>query len=351
VARDVADDAIVSAVTPGLVNAHHHLYSTLARGMPAPPKVPANFRDILEQVWWRLDRALDLEMVRWSARLGAVEALEHGTTAIVDHHSSPNAIDGSLDVIAEACAEVGVRVSCCYEVTDRNGLDGAKAGLAENERFLRAGGTGFVGAHACFTLSDDTLEAVCGLATDLATGVHVHVAEAENDGDAGQRLDGRADKRWLLAHAVHLDRPLPGTVVHNPRSNLNNAVGYGRPARFDRVALGTDGIGSDLLEEFSLAFVLQRADDVTATPDQAWSWMTAARDLVPGVQDDVVTWSYEPIDPWHVAYTPGIRPVRVEVQGEVVLDEAGPTRVDAAEIRAGAREQARRLFQRMDELG
>ncbi|MEY2450926.1 MAG: hypothetical protein QOD92_500 [Acidimicrobiaceae bacterium] len=350
-AGDLADDSIVSAVTPGLVNAHHHLYSTLARGMPGPPKAPADFRDILEQIWWRLDRALDLEMIRSSALLGAVEALEHGTTAIIDHHSSPNAIDGSLDVIAEACAEVGVRVSCCYEVTDRNGVDGAKAGLAENERFLRAGGSGFVGAHACFTLSDDTLDAVCGLAADLAAGVHVHVAEDAIDGNAGDRLESRADEQWLLAHAVHLDRPLSGTVVHNPRSNLNNAVGYGRPARFDRVALGTDGIGSDLLEEFSLAFVLQRADDVQATPEQAWSWMTAGRDLMPAVNDDVVAWSYDPIDPWHVAYTPGIRPVRVEVQGEVVLDEAGPTRVDATEIRAHAREQARRLFRRMDELG
>ncbi|MBT8194703.1 MAG: amidohydrolase family protein, partial [Acidimicrobiia bacterium] len=100
----------MSATTPGLVCAHHHLYSVLARGMPPPPKVATNFQEILEQIWWRLDVALDLEMIRWSAMLGAVEALESGTTAIVDHHESPNAIEGSLDVIAEACAEVGVRV-------------------------------------------------------------------------------------------------------------------------------------------------------------------------------------------------------------------------------------------------
>ena len=111
-------------------------------GMPAPPRPPQGFLEILEIVWWRLDRALDLEMIRWSAMLGALEALESGTTAIIDHHSSPNAIEGSLDVIAEACAEVGVRVVCCYEVTDRNGADGAKAGLAENERFCGAGGRG-----------------------------------------------------------------------------------------------------------------------------------------------------------------------------------------------------------------
>src|SRR4029077_14586961 len=136
------------------------LYSALARGMPAPPHTPTTFTAILEQVWWRLDRALDLDLIGWSARLGALEALESGTTALVDHHSSPNAIEGSLDVIADACAEVGVRVSCCYEVPARNGLDGAKAGLAENERWLRGGGRGYVGAHAAFTLSDETLESV-----------------------------------------------------------------------------------------------------------------------------------------------------------------------------------------------
>ena len=336
--------------THGLVCGHHHLYSALARGMPAPPRTPATFPEILELVWWRLDRALDLDLVRWSARLGALEALESGTTAIVDHHSSPNAIEGSLDVIAEACAEVGVRVRCCYEVTDRNGLDGAKAGLAENERFLRGGGLGYVGAHAAFTLSDDTLEAVVGLAADLGVGVHVHVAEDVVDADAGRRWAPHADERWLLAHGVHLDRTLPGAVAHNPRSNLNNAVGYGRPARFPRVVLGTDGIGADMLGEAQLAFVVHRDDDVTASPETAWSWLAAGEQLVPDVADDVVTWSYAPMDPWHLAYTPGVRPIQVEVAGEIVLDELGPTRVDAAEVRAKAAEAAQRLFSRMADL-
>src|SRR5258708_5348469 len=223
--------------------------------MPPPPKRPADFVSILEQIWWRVDRALDLEMLRWSAMLGALEALESGTTAIVDHHSSPSAIEGSLDVIAEACAAVGVRVLCCYEVPDRNGADGAKAGLAENERFLRAGGRGLVGAHAAFTLSDETLEAVAGLAADLGVGVHVHVAEDAIDRDAAARWAPHADDRWLLAHGVHLAAPLPGTIAHNPRSNLNNAVGYGRPARFPRVVLGTDGIGGDMVSEAQLAYV------------------------------------------------------------------------------------------------
>lgn len=339
---------LASRVTPGMVCGHHHLYSALARGMPAPPRTPRNFADILELVWWRLDRALDLEMIRWSAMLGALEALEAGTTAIVDHHSSPNAIEGSLDVIAAACAEVGVRVSCCYEVTDRNGQDGARAGLAENERYLRAGGRGYVGAHACFTLSDETLEAVTGLAADLGAGVHIHVAEDALDAPAGARLAPLSRPDWLLAHCVHLDRPLPGTVAHNPRSNMNNAVGYGRPARWPGpVVLGTDGIGGDMLEELRIAYACERADDVTASPTEAWAWLTGGAALVPEVVEDRVTWSYEPMDPWHLAFSPGVRPLEVVVGGDVVLDGSGPTRVDGAEVRARAREQARRLFARL----
>jgi cytosine/adenosine deaminase-related metal-dependent hydrolase len=320
--------------------------------MPAPPRPPRSFPEILELVWWRLDRALDLELIRWSARLGALEALQTGTSTIIDHHSSPSAIEGSLDVIAQACTEVGVRVVCCYEVTDRNGLDGAKAGLAENERFLRAGGRGLVGAHACFTLSDETLDAVCGTAAELGVGVHIHVAEDRVDAAAGERLAGRAEDSWLLAHGVHLDQQLPGTVAHNPRSNLNNAVGYSRPARFSRVALGTDGIGADMLEEFRLAFALHRAHDVTASPESAWAWLATGWELAPEAAGDQVTWSYEPMDPWHLGYTTGasVRPLRVEVAGQVVLDEHGPTRVDAAEIKARAREEAGRLFRRMEEL-
>jgi cytosine/adenosine deaminase-related metal-dependent hydrolase len=316
--------------------------------MPSPPRAPSSFSEILEQIWWRLDRALDLELVAWSARLGALEALEAGTTAIIDHHSSPEAIEGSLDVIAAACAEVGVRVLCCYEVTDRNGLDGAKAGLAENERFIRAGGRGYVGAHACFTLSDDTLDAASGLAADLGVGVHLHVAESEVDAGAGTRLLAYADQSWLLAHGVHLERPLPGVVVHNPRSNLNNAVGYGAPARFDHVALGTDGIGADMLEEFRLAYVRLREDDVLAEPAQPWTWLRNGYRLFPEAADDVVVWDHgHADDPWWMALSPGVRPVDVTVAGEPVLRDGRPTRVDAAEVRAKAAEQAARLFARL----
>lgn len=338
------------AQTPGLVCAHHHIYSALARGMPAPPRTPTNFREILEQIWWRLDTALDLEMLAWSARLAALEALASGTTAIVDHHESPNAIEGSLSVIADACAEVGVRVVCAYGVTDRHGPDGARRGLDENRRFLTAGGRGLVGIHAAFTCSDATLEAAAALAAEVGVGVHVHVCEGPEDAEAPARLARYTRDNWLLAHGVHLptDHRLAGTILHNPFSNLNNAVGYANPARFaNPVALGTDGIGANMIETFRLAYALHRSVDVTATPQTAWRWLQTGWDLVPEAREDRVTWSYEPMDPWHIAFTPGIRPLRVEVGGSVVWEDGHPTRVDGAEIQAKAREQAARLHARL----
>jgi cytosine/adenosine deaminase-related metal-dependent hydrolase len=340
----------MGAVTPGFVCAHHHLYSSLARGMPAPPRAPTSFAEILEQIWWRLDAALDLDMLRASARLGAVEALLCGTTGIVDHHESPNAIEGSLDVIAAACAEVGMRAVCAYGVTDRHGADGARRGLAENERFLRGGGRGMVGVHAAFTCGDDTLEAAAGMARDLGVGVHIHVAEGPADADAAHRLRSLAADDWLLVHCVLLDRPLPGTIAHNPRSNMNNGVGYARPARWaNDVVLGTDGIGADMLEEYRLAYVAHRADDVLAVPDTAWSWLANGHRLLPECLDDRVTWTYDHADsPWHVAFTPGMRVTDVvSADGEVLVSGGRPTRVDLDEVRAHAAEQAERLFARL----
>jgi cytosine/adenosine deaminase-related metal-dependent hydrolase len=336
-------------VTPGMVCGHHHLYSTLARGMPAPPVQPTTFIEILEQIWWRLDLALDLEMIRASARLGALEALESGTTAIVDHHESPGAIEGSLDVIADACQEVGVRVVCAYGVTDRHGEDGARRGLEENERFIRTGRRGMVGVHAAFTCGDDTLAAAAGLAEDLHVGVHIHVAEGVVDADAGARLDGLAQPDWLLAHGVHLDRALPGTLAHNPRSNMNNSVGYANPAAWPgRVVLGSDGIGADMLEEFRLAYARAREADISIDPAKAWEWARAGWSLVPEALDDRVRWSYDGVDdPWRLAFTPGVRAHDVWVGGEQVICETKPTRVDADEVRRHAREQAARLFARL----
>jgi cytosine/adenosine deaminase-related metal-dependent hydrolase len=337
----------MSAVTSGLVCGHHHLYSALARGMPAPPRQPTSFIEILEQVWWRLDTALDAEMIRWSAMLGAMEALQCGTTAIVDHHESPSCIEGSLSVIADACAAVGVRTNLAYGVTDRHGADGAQRGLEENARFLRSGGRGMVGVHAAFTCADDTLAAAAGMAADLGVGVHIHVAEGRDDIAAGERLASLARDDWWLVHCVYLDRDLPGTIAHNPRSNMNNSVGYARPAaRSNRIVLGTDGIGADMLEEARLAYVRLREDDVLASPDTVWRWLDNGYSLFPEARSDAVTWNYPHADSaWHVAFTPGVRALHVvRDDGTELLRDGRPMLVDEAEVRAKAAEQAQRLF-------
>ncbi|MEM7095231.1 MAG: amidohydrolase family protein [Actinomycetota bacterium] len=344
-------DALAPNETVGLVCGHHHLYSALARGMPAPPRDPGNFLEILQLVWWRLDMALDAETIEWSAKLGALEALQRGCTAIVDHHESPNAIEGSLSIIADACAEVGVRVNCSYGVTDRHGPDGAARGLAENDRFLREGGRGMVGIHAAFTCSDDTIAAAAELAVTHGVGVHVHVAEGPED--TWERLRGHTAESWWLVHGVHLpdDHGLHGTVLHNPRSNMNNGVGHARPWRFaNRIGLGTDGIGADMLDEFRVAFVAARSENLQISPDDVWGWLVAGETLFPDVAEDRVSWDYQPMDPWRLAYSPGVSPQRVEIAGDVVWDQGEPTKVDAGEVRAKAAEAAQRLFLRLQEV-
>ena len=321
--------------------------------MPAPPRTPTSFRDILELVWWRLDRALDLEMLEWSAKLGALEAIEAGTTAIVDHHESPNVIEGSLDVIANACAEVGVRVNCSYGVTDRHGTEGAQRGLEENRRYLAAGGVGMVGVHAAFTCEPDTLLAASELAQTHGVGVHIHVAEGTDDLDASERLRDLSRDNWLLVHGVHLDdnHGLNGYIVHNPRSNMNNSVGYAAPHRLGLpIALGTDGIGAAMLEEFRIAYARLREYDVTATPELPWSWLETGYRITPEAAHDRVTWFDGSIDPWRLAFHTNMKPQSVEIGGEVVYTEGKPTRVDATEIRAKAAEQAQRLFTKLENM-
>lgn len=264
-------------VIPGMVCAHHHLYSALARGMPAPSSSPRNFRELLEKIWWRLDRALDAETVEVSALAGTAEAALCGTTMIFDHHSSPTAIDGSLDCVRRGIDAVGLRGVLCYEVTDRGGPDEAQRGLAEHRR---AAGTLSdnrfrlrIGAHASFTLEDATLSKCAALARELDTGIHIHVAEdpvdeAESRARYGAspiarlRAAGLLGPRTLLAHGVHLS---PAEIVeaaqagcwflHCPRSNMNNGVGNAPVSAFPaRAALGTDGIGSDMFAEARFAF-------------------------------------------------------------------------------------------------
>lgn len=257
-------------VAPGFVNAHTHLYSGLAPlGMPALDEEPETFLRILERVWWRLDRALDAAALRAAARYYVAHALSLGTAALVDHHESPRCIEGSLDVLADACQELGMPALLCYGATERNGgRDEARRGLAECRRFIRENRRplvrGLVGLHASFTVSDETIRDAAALCTELGTVLHVHVAEDRADVDDARRRGyegplerlavlGALPEGSILAHGVHLAGAQVRAaaargcwLVQNPRSNRGNRVGYPAALRASaRVALGTDGYPSD----------------------------------------------------------------------------------------------------------
>jgi putative selenium metabolism protein SsnA len=384
-------------VVPGNVCAHTHLYSALARGMPYALEPPRNFVQILQRVWWRLDRALDEPSVRASALVGGAEALLSGTTTLVDHHASPNAIDGSLDAIASALESLGVRSVLCYETSDRDGPEAARAGLEENRRFLERIRRerpplvrGLVGAHASFTLSDETLAACAGTARDLSTGLHVHAAEDEADewdslARSGVRVverlarAGALDDRTLLAHGVHLDdgeideaAAAEATIAHNARSNMNNAIGRAPIAKLDgRLALGTDGIGSDMFEESRTAYFRLREDGGGPAADWpltrlADSARLAGRlfdepllgTLEPGAPADLVVLDYAAPAPLHEGSFAGhwifglsSRHVRdVMVGGEWVVRDRRLVLADGDALAADALAQAERLWQRLDDV-
>jgi putative selenium metabolism protein SsnA len=267
-------------VVPGLVNAHTHLYSALARGMPGPATPPRNFVEVLERVWWRLDRALDPEAIRASALVGGMEAALSGTTLLLDHHSSPGFISGSLVNIRGALEEVGLRSVLCYEVTDRNGEAGRREGLAENVEFQATHQSdltrGMVGAHASFTLSEEAMAGLREAVQRTGSSLHIHVGEDRVDVEdcrarygegVTERLHrhGLVIARTVLAHCVHLGgaeiesaHARGAWIAHNPRSNQNNCVGYAPTASIRRGALGTDGIDQDMLAEARAGFLRMR---------------------------------------------------------------------------------------------
>ena len=381
-------------VIPGNVCGHTHIYSALARGMPYRLAPPANFLQILQRVWWRLDRALDAETIRASARAAGLDALLAGTTTLIDHHASPNAIDGSLDILADALEELGLRSVLGYEVTDRDGPERARAGVAENRRFLKSPRRltrGLVGAHASFTLSVETLAACVEVARTTGRGIHIHIAEDpadERDALArfGRRVvhrladAGALDERAILAHCIHVDaneieaiRASGATVAHNARSNMNNAVGRAPVARLgERVVLGTDGIGGDMFAESQTAYWRAREEDVFLPIDWPLARMAETGRLAgrifgepllgriePGAPADLTVLAYATPTPWHEGNVAGHwvfglsgRYVRdVVVAGELVLADRRLTRVDQDHLLVEARRQADRLWRRLDEIG
>lgn len=366
------------AVRPGAVNAHTHLYSGLASlGMPPPAPPPENFVQILERVWWRLDRALDEQSLRAAARLYIAEALLAGTTTLIDHHESPSFIEGSLDVLAGAAHELGIRLVTCYGATERNGgRDEARRGLVECRRFVtesrRPQVGGMMGLHASFTVSDQTIREAGAMARSAKTIVHVHVAEdladvedAKRRGYAGPlerllALDA-LPRGSILAHGVHLDEAevrmaeAAGLwLVENPRSNANNRVGHPRAhAASNHVALGTDGFAADMdAEGAALVEIAAAHEGLPPTHPhlsirRAGGYRIAEErfpdaggfgHLTPGAAADLVVGKL------------GAPPSYVLVAGRLVVEDGKLTNANLDEIRAEAKEQAALLWEKMAAL-
>jgi cytosine/adenosine deaminase-related metal-dependent hydrolase len=316
-------------------------------------------------VWWRLDRALDETSLRASARFYAARALLAGTTAVVDHHESPSFIEGSLDVIAGACEELGLRAIVCYGATERNGgRDEARRGLEECRRFLASNRRplvrGAVGLHASFTVSDDTIREAGRLARDLGAVVHVHVAEDRADVDDARTrgyegplerlLDlGALPPGSILAHGVHLsERQVRRAadaglwLVQNPRSNRHNRVGYPAALALTHlVALGTDGFAADMAEELAALRTLARehGDDLAAAEQRLAAGQALVAERFGGPVPDTVMFAEG-----------GRQALDVVVGGRAVVQGGRLASADLAAIEAEAREAAPLLWQRMNLL-
>jgi len=412
-------DARSQYVMPGNICAHTHFYGTFSRGMAIPGAAPKDFPEILGKLWWPLDQALTLEDVRYSTLVCLVDAIRHGTTTLVDHHASPNAIDGSLDVIAETVEQSGLRAVLCYEVTDRNGTEGARRGIDENVRFikklsassdqqsaisiqgskiknLKSAIRSTFGLHASLTLSDATLDA-CRAAAPTGTGFHIHAAESDADewdslAKSGLRVVDRLHAHKILgphsilAHAVHVDAReielLSGSatwVTHQPRSNMNNAVGAAPVESMlragVRVCLGNDGFSNAMWEEWKAAYLVQK---LWHRDPRHMSGLDVARMAVynnaelaatffpesppgvikPGAAADLIFVEYLPPTPlspgnlpWHILF--GFHESMVTtalVAGKVLMKDRQLLTLDEKAIAVRARELAAQVWQRYENL-
>ena len=395
-------DACGQYVMPGNICAHTHFYGAFARGLAIPSPAPKDFPEILQKLWWPLDRSLDPEAIRYSTLVCLVDAIKHGTTTLIDHHASPNSIEGSLDIIAEAVGKSGVRGVLCYEVTDRDGLEKANAGINENVRFLkrlaanphpRLAGT--FGLHASLTLSGITLQA-CRAAVPEGTGFHIHVAEHETDeydslSKSEMRAIDRLQKHGILgpnsiaAHGVHFDgkemeiMKETGTwLTHQPRSNMNNGVGVAQIESMMRmgikVCLGNDGFSNAMWEEWKTAYLLHKIHhrdprrmggvdltDMAVYNNAALANMFFPRapigQITPGAFADLIFVDYHPFTPltsgnapWHIVF--GFQPGMVTttiVGGKVLMKDRNLLTLDEEEIAARAREISPRVWEKYQE--
>jgi cytosine/adenosine deaminase-related metal-dependent hydrolase len=366
-------------ITQSFVCGHHHVYSALARGMSAPRKNPENFNEILKYVWWTLDKALDVEMIEASALYTAMASLKNGVTFVIDHHASPNAIGGSLEIIASAFEKVGASHLLCYEISDRDGTEKALEGLVETAEYLEEN-QGLVGLHASFTVSDDTLQKAVRLMKHNDTGIHVHVAEAESDQlhcmkNYGMRVVERLQKfgaldspKTILGHCLHLSKnekqiisQTPVWVVQNTESNLNNKVGFFNAAELgDNIMMGSDGMHSDMLRSAKAAFFVGQNFDTIGYESVYQRFRNADKYLNSNNfkghgPNNLVVLDYDTPTPlnqgnFYGHFVFGIESKHVKnviSQGKLVVENGKILTVDEDKILAGAKVQAERLWAKM----
>lgn len=367
-------------VTRAFACGHHHVYSALARGMPAPKQAPTNFHEVLQYVWWRLDKLLDPEMIEASALATALACAKNGVTFVIDHHASPNAIEGSLETIARAFDRVGVAHLLCYELTDRDGEGPKEEGLAESESYLKSGRQGHVGLHASFTVGEDLLRRAVALAEKYGTGIHVHVAEDPIDereclNRYGKRVVPRFReagvldlKGSILSHCIHLDeeeRRLVAEsrafVAQNTDSNLNNNVGdFTSRGLGGNILLGTDGMHSDMLRSARSAFLVgQRTEGIDFSGIyrrfRRADEYPAEHGFAGAGEDNLVVLDYDsPTEVnggnflGHFVYGLESRHVESVISsGELIVRDRRSTRVDEEEILSFTREMGRKLWAKM----
>ena len=262
--EDTVLDCTGRLVTPSFGCGHHHIYSALARGMPPAPKAPTNFLEVLEYVWWRMDKKLDHDMIEASALVTGLYCAKNGVTFVIDHHASPFHLDGSLETIAKALDRVGLGHLLCYEISCRDGEGIKEKGLAETDAFLSSGRKGHVGLHASFTVDDDLLGRAVDLARKHKTGVHIHVAEGIEDQEHCARTYGKS-----------VVRRQSDAGVQNTESNLNNNVGLGRYNDFPRVMLGTDGMHSDMIRSAQSSYFIAGLAEGGMSPLAAYQRLRA----------------------------------------------------------------------------
>ena len=378
--QDRMIDCAGKLVTKSFGCGHHHIYSTLARGMPAPRKIPTNFTEILQYVWWHIDKRLDMEMIEASALASAIYCAKNGVTFVIDHHASPMAIKSSLSTVARAFDRIGIAHMLCYEISDRDGEGPREEGLAETDNFLAAGHQGHVGLHASFTVSDELLKKAVALAQKHDSGLHVHVAEDRADQEDamakyGKRVVERLAqaealelKKSILAHCIHLSdrekqllRESGVWVVQNTESNQNNNVGVtGYGALTDNVMLGTDGMHCDMLRSAQAAFLVGQATEGIGFDSIYQRFRNVHRYTREfGAQGDadnnLVILDYDApteltADNFlgHFVYGLDARHVETVIcQGRVIVENRRVTTVDEDEVLAFAREMGRKLWEKM----